>query len=159
MKLIIKIDQVRGLNLYQIHDNIVAYWVPEEEIKANHEYKFAYRLIWLNDVMKDKELVSIMATRTGIGGVSGINTNNTDRKFVIDFSGKILDEKFAEKGISPEVSAIKGKINGVSSVYNPITKGVTVYVDYQPVDGDEIRVVLKQEGKAISEVWSYQWLN
>ena len=78
---------------------------------------------------------------------------------MIDFSGKILDEKFAEKGISPEVSAIKGKINGVSSVYNPITKGVTVYVDYQPVDGDEIRVVLKQDGKAISEVWSYQWLN
>ncbi len=146
-------------SLQEIHDNIVAYWVPEEEIKANHEYKFAYRLIWLNDVMKDKELVSIIATRTGIGGVSGINTNNTDRKFVIDFSGKILDEKFTEKGISPEVSAIKGKINGVSSVYNPITKGVTVYVDYQPVDGDEIRVVLKQDGKAISEVWSYQWLN
>ena len=67
--------------------------------------------------------------------------------------------KFNENNIKPQVSAIKGKINGVSSVYNPVTKGVTVYVDYQPEDGDEIRVLLTKDDTPISEVWSYQWLN
>lgn len=146
-------------SLQEIHDNIVAYWVPAEPVKAGREYTFSYRLIWLNDVMKDKELASVTATRTGIGGVSGVNTDNTDRKFVIDFTGKELDEKYADKNIKPEVSVNTGKINGVSSVYNPVTKGVTVYIDYQPVNGDEIRVLLTKDGKPVSEVWSYQWLD
>ena len=113
----------------------------------------------LYDVMKEKELASIAATRTGVGGVSGINLDNTDRKFVIDFVGKALNEKFAENGIKPQVSTLKSNINGVSAVYNPVTKGITVYVDYQPKDGDEIRVSLTKDDETISEVWSYQWLN
>lgn len=146
-------------SLQEIHDNIVAYWVPEQQLKAGGEYVFSYRLIWLNDVMKDRELASVTATRTGVGGVSGINLGNTDRKFVIDFTGKGLNSKFAENNIKPVVSAIKGQINGVSAVYNPTTGGVTVYVDYQPVDGDEIRVSLTKDDVPFSEVWSYQWLN
>ena len=146
-------------SLQEIHDNIVAYWVPEQQLKAGGEYVFSYRLIWLNDVMKDRELASVTATRTGVGGVSGINLGNTNRKFVIDFTGKGLNSKFSENNIKPVVSAIKGQINGVSAVYNPTTGGVTVYVDYQPVDGDEIRVSLTKDDVPFSEVWSYQWLN
>ena len=91
--------------------------------------------------------------------VSAINLDNTDRKFVIDFVGKALNEKFAENGIKPQVSTLKSNINGVSAVYNPVTKGITVYVDSQPKDGDEIRVSLTKDDETISEVWSYQWLN
>lgn len=146
-------------SLQEIHDNIVAYWIPKKQIKAGKEYDFSYRLIWLNDVIKEKELASIVATRTGVGGVSGTNLDNTDRKFVIDFAGKSLNEKFAENNIKPQVSTLKGSIKGVNAVYNPVTKGVTVYVDYQPEDGDEIRVSLTKDNETISEVWSYQWLN
>ena len=146
-------------SLQEIHDNIVAYWVPEQMIKAGGEYDFSYRLIWLNEVMKERELAAVVATRTGVGGVSGINLGNTDRKFVIDFAGKGLNAEFAKNNIKPQVSAIKGKINGVSSIYNPVTKGITVYVDYHPEDGDEIRVLLTKDENPISEVWSYQWLN
>ena len=145
--------------MQEIHDNIVAYWVPEQMIKASGEYDFSYRLIWLNEVMKERELAAVVATRTGVGGVSGINLGNTDRKFVIDFAGKGLNAEFAKNNIKPQVSAIKGKINGVSSIYNPVTKGITVYVDYHPEDGDEIRVLLTKDENPISEVWSYQWLN
>ena len=78
---------------------------------------------------------------------------------MIDFAGKGLNAEFAKNNIKPQVSAIKGKINGVSSIYNPVTKGITVYVDYHPEDGDEIRVLLTKDENPISEVWSYQWLN
>ena len=82
-----------------------------------------------------------------------------ERKFVIDFVGKALDSQYADKGIIPDVSVQKGQITNVSSVYNPVTKGVTVYADYLPADdNDEIRIALRQNNEVISEVWSYQWL-
>jgi len=143
----------------EIHDNIVAYWVPETPIEAGKEYKFSYRLIWLNDVMKEKKLAYISATRTGKSGVSGSIENSDGRKFVIDFVGKNLDSDFSKKGIKPDVSTMNGQITGVSAIYNPITKGVTVYVDYSPQsDSDEIRISLVKDGKPVSEIWSYQWL-
>lgn len=139
----------------EIHDNIVAYWVPEQTLRAGEERTFRYRLIWLNEVMKDKPLAAITATRTGIGGVSGVEENPEERKFVIDFSGAGL----SEEGITPDVSALNGKITGVSSVKNPVTGGITVYVDYLPADeNDELRVSLRRGEKTVSEVWSYQWL-
>lgn len=143
----------------EIHDNIVAYWVPEQNIKAGQQYAFSYRLIWLNEVIKDKSLAKIVATRTGMGGVSGVQEKTNERKFVIDFVGKALDSQYADKGIIPDVSVQKGQITNVSSVYNPVTKGVTVYADYLPADNnDEIRIALRQNNEVISEVWSYQWL-
>ena len=143
----------------EIHDNIVAYWVPKTPIEAAKEYKFSYRLIWLNDVMKEEDIAYVSATRTGQGGISGTEGISESRKFVIDFIGKNLGSDFSQKGITPNVSAISGKIINVSAIYNPITKGITVYADYAPhSDNDEIRISLEQNGKTISEVWSYQWL-
>lgn len=143
----------------EIHDNIVAYWIPDTPILAGQHYRFSYRLIWLYEVMKNKELASVVATRTGIGGVSGTNTDTAERKFVIDFSGKNLDENFAQNNISADVSTLHGRITNINTLYNPLIKGITVYVDYLPDgDSDEIRIALKQNSQIISEVWSYQWL-
>jgi glucans biosynthesis protein len=116
-------------------------------------------LIWLNDVIKGEDIAYVAATRTGQGGISGSDDVSETRKFVIDFVGKNLGSDFSQKGITPNVSAISGKIINVSAIYNPITKGITVYADYAPhSDNDEIRISLEQNGKTISEVWSYQWL-
>ena len=131
----------------------------DPQIEAGREYKFSYRLIWLNDVIKGEDIAYVSATRTGQGGISGSEDVSETRKFVIDFIGKNLDPDFSQKGITPNVSAISGKIINVSAIYNPITKGITVYADYAPhSDNDEIRISLEQNGKTISEVWSYQWL-
>lgn len=44
-------------------------------------------------------------------------------------------------------------------MYNPLIKGATVYMDFEPNNKtSELRIVLKKDGKNISEVWSYQWL-
>lgn len=143
----------------EIHDNIVAYWVPQKSVKAGKEYRFSYRLIWLNEVMKEQKLASVAATRTGLGGVSGASENTDKRKFVIDFTGEDLGENYREQNIRPAASAQTGKFLHVDSVYNPVTKGITVYADYQPKENaDELRISLTRDGKTVSEVWSYQWL-
>ena len=45
-------------------------------------------------------------------------------------------------------------------MYNPLNAGALVYVDFKPNGKtSEIRILLRDKtGKAISEVWSYQWL-
>lgn len=146
----------------EIHDNIVAFWVPEEPIEAGKAYHFRYRLHWTGDAPVKSGLAKIMATYTGIGGVSGM-LETDKRKFVIDFSAPenipSLKEAIEKGEILPDISITEGKIPGVHLIYNPVTKAPTLYMDYQPNGKtSEMRVSLKQGDKTISEVWSYQWL-
>ncbi len=147
-------------SVQEIHDNVVAFWVPKKKIKAGKEYRFSYKLNWSGDVPFDNLLAEVSATYTGVGGVSGM-LETEKRKFVIDFSGAALDyKKDIESGeLKPAVSVNEGKIVGTHMIYNPLTKGATVYLDYKPSGKiAEFRVSLQKSGKNVSEVWSYQWL-
>lgn len=146
----------------EIHDNIVAFWVPEEPIEAGKAYHFRYRLHWTGDAPVRSGLAKVTATYTGIGGVSGM-LETDKRKFVIDFSAPdnipSLKEAIEKGEILPDISVSEGKIPGVHLIYNPVTKAPTLYMDYQPNGKtSEMRISLKQGEKTISEVWSYQWL-
>lgn len=145
-------------SIQEIHDNIVAYWIPEEQIEPKREYRYEYRLYWCNEAPKKNNLAKVTATYTGIGGVSGMLENNK-RKFVIDYAGALSKKDIESGAIIPEVSISEGKLLGQYLVYNPITKGATVYLDFEPNNKtSELRVSLKKNGKNVSEVWSYQWL-
>ena len=142
----------------EIHDNIVAYWVPKDKLNADSKLSLQYNLYWFNKFPKEKKVGDITATYTGIGGVSGM-LEKQKRKFVIDFD--ILNmQKELEKGIvSLDVSTNEGKIIGKHLIYNPLTKGLTAYVDFEPnAKTAELRISIIKKGKPISEVWSYQWL-
>lgn len=148
-------------SIQEIHDNIVAFWVPEEQIEAGKMYRFKYRLHWTDEAPDNTEMAKVTSTYTGVGGVSGM-LEVEKRKFVIDFSApKIKNLKIAieDKLVVPEVSVTEGKILGTHLMYNPITKSPTLYVDFRPNGKTaELRASLKKDGKTISEVWSYQWL-
>lgn len=147
-------------SVQEIHDNVVAFWVPEKRIKEGKEYRFSYRLNWSGGVPFENGLAKVSATYTGIGGVSGM-LETEKRKFVIDFTGSALnfEKDIADKRLTAAVSTSEGEIVGTHLMYNPLTKGATVYVDFKP-DGKtaELRVSLQKDGKNVSEVWSYQWL-
>ncbi len=146
----------------EIHDNIVAFWIPAEAVKPGVPLQYQYRLHWSNNIPFDTGLAEITSTYTGIGGVSG--TLDTDkRKFAVDFAlpGKRKDIRrdIKDGKIIPEVSTNEGKIIGTYLAYNPVTGGGTVYVDFEPNNKTaELRIALKKDNKNISEVWSYQWL-
>lgn len=130
--------------------------------RRNHrrkEYHFAYRLNWYKDIPETVKIAKVLNTYTGIGGVSGM-LETDKRKFVVDFS-KLPNTKadIASGKLIANVSTSEGKIKGIHMVYNPITKGATVYTDYQPNGKTaELRISLVKDGKTVSEVWSYQWL-
>lgn len=146
-------------SIQEIHDNVVAYWVPHEPIEPGREYAFKYRLNWCTSLPEEPGIAKVIDTYTGIGGVSGM-LETDKRKFVINFSRlKHLKKDIKDGLIIPEVSASEGKIKGIHLMYNPLTKGATIYTDFAPNGKtSELRAVLKKDGKEISEVWSYQWL-
>ncbi len=148
-------------SIQEIHDNIVAFWIPKEEIVPGKEYHYRYRLHWTGDAPVNSHLAKVMATYTGVGGVSGM-LENDKRKFVIDFSAPYdanLPEDIENKVIVPDISISEGKFLGAHLMYNPITKAPTLYMDFRPNGKtSEIRAVLKKDGRPVSEVWSYQWL-
>lgn len=152
------VELVEIPSIQEIHDNIVAYWVPSTPVKPLEPINFKYRLYWFNDFPITKIPGDITVTYTGIGGVSGM-LQTQQRKFVIDFDILNMKEEL-QKGIAKlEVSASQGKIIGQYLTYNPVTKGLTAYIDFEPNgQTSELKAVVKKNGKQISEIWSYQWL-
>lgn len=149
-------------SIQEIHDNIVAFWIPDEKIEPGKEYRFRYMLHWANAVPVDNNLAKVEATYSGVGGVSGL-LETEKRKFVVDFSGlKIKNIKQAiEQGeIKANVSVSEGIVKGTHIMYNPLNKGILVYMDFKPNGKtSEIRIsLIDKNGKPVSEIWSYQWL-
>lgn len=149
-------------SVQEIHDNIVAYWVPDEKIKAGKEYHYSYMLHWVNRLPVDNGLAKIEATYTGIGGVSGM-LENEKRKFVIDFQNikiKNLKQAIEQGDVKANISVSEGDVKGHHLMYNPLTGGALLYMDFKPNGKtSEIRMNLEDKnGKRLSEIWSYQWL-
>lgn len=143
----------------EIHDNVVAMFVPEKPLQPGKRYEYDYKLRW----MKDRNPIAsgfgeVIATYTGLGGVSGVNEKDWT-KFVIDFKGKALERIKDVSELTPEVSVQHGRVKDIVVSKNPLTGGYRLVFDFQPKeDIAEIRAVLKKGRWNQTEVWSYQWL-
>lgn len=148
----------------EIHDNIVAFWWPDNPIKAGQSYTFKYRMHWLKD--EEETLfprAKVVATRAGIGGVSGA-PNESHIKYVIDFKGGLLNEIKDINDLIPDVSVDNGKIHHIVVQKNEIENGYRLFFDFEPGGRvSELRAALKSNRKkdknaVLTEVWSYQYL-
>lgn len=152
------IELVEIPSIQEIHDNIVAYWVPKNSPEPGQSLQLQYKLYWFNNFPFKKHPAEVSATYTGVGGVSGM-LENEKRKFVVDFAVLGMKNDLERDKLRIDASATEGKISGTHLMYNPLTKGVTAYVDFVPNGKTaEIRISLKEDDKDISEIWSYQWL-
>ena len=70
----------------ETNDNVVAYWVPDMPIEAQKEYRFKYRMHWVNEAPIMTNLAKVFATYNGMGGdgLAGEYLRHK-RKYVIDF--------------------------------------------------------------------------
>ncbi|MBV7514624.1 glucan biosynthesis protein D [Pseudomonas sp. PDM25] len=145
----------------EIHDNIVAMWVPAEPAEAGNTYRLRYRLHWLADEPYPSELARCVATRLGNGGQPGQPRPKGVRKFVVEFKGTPL-EKLAF-GVKPQavLSSSRGTFSNVFT--EAVPDGVPGHWRAQfdlSVDGKdpvELRLFLLLDGKTLSETWLYQY--
>jgi len=147
----------------EIHDNIVAMWVPKAPARAGDSYRLRYRLYWQHDEPFPSPLARCVATRLGNGGQPGQPRPPNVRKFMVEFKGAPL-EKLPD-GVHPEavLSTSRGALSYVftEAVPNGIAGHWRAQFDLT-VDGTEpveLRLLLhdKDNRQALSETWLFQY--
>lgn len=144
----------------EAEDNIVAYWIPADPVKAGAEREFHYRLIW-GDLMPqdDAQLAHVVETRAGQGGFSGVENDKALRKFVIDFAGGELRAMTPDTLLDVVATADGGEIVG-STLSQVEANGRWRLVLDVRIEGDgpvELKANVASNGRSISETWLYQW--
>lgn len=145
----------------EIHDNIGAYWLPEQPTRAGDALTYRYRLHWLADQpgFPGAELARVVATRMGRGGQPGKPRPRGVFKFTIEFlGGKLASLPF---GVLPEpviwTSRGTQSLIQMEAVPNDVPGHWRLFFDLT-VDGDEpidMRVFLKQGDTTLSETFLY----
>jgi periplasmic glucans biosynthesis protein len=147
----------------EVHDNIVAFWVPQIPAKAGDTWQFDYRMRWGDATMVLPPGAHVLATR--IGDVD----NSQARRFVIDFDGDQLRKLPDTTTLDAVVTASAGgRIENVNIQKNPynlswrlffevVLEPVTTMEKMLPDKGQtiELRAFLKQGADVLSETWSY----
>ncbi len=145
----------------EIHDNIVAFWVPAEPVKAGARLSYRYRLHWLADEPYPmKQLARTISTRIGRGGIPGQPRPAGSRKFVIDFAGGPLETLKKQDKVVAEVTQSRGKISNVYALQVVGTKVWRAFFDLQAegVDPLDLRCFLRLGDRTLTETWLYQYL-
>lgn len=133
----------------EIHDNIVAFWQPDDPLKAGQEYKFEFMLSFGSSSPVNDLEGQITSTSSGLTLGS-----KTERDFVIDFSGPNIPSD-----LKIEASSSTGKITGTISKIVPQTGKLRVIVKFEADDANlsELRVSLFDGTKRWGETWLYRW--
>lgn len=146
----------------EVHDNIVAMWVPQAPARAGMRYSLSYRLHWVADEPYPGERARVVSTRIGRGGEPGRDNRPLGaQKFVVELKGGPLTS--LPYGTRPEavLSSSRGTFSlvMVEAVPNDIPGHWRVQFDLTAPGSDpvEIRMFLRHNGQALSETWLYQW--
>jgi glucans biosynthesis protein len=145
----------------EIHDNIVAMWVPEKPAAAGSQFDLSFRLYWLADEPFPTPLARCVATRLGNGGQPGQPRPHGVRKFMVEFLGGPLANLPFGKKPEPVLSASRGTFSYVftEAVPDEVPGHWRAQFDLT-VSGDdpvEMRLYLRSGEQVLSETWLYQY--
>lgn len=147
----------------EIHDNIVAYWRPEQA-PPGEPLSFAYTLSWHFPDERRPPTGRVVASRTE-------KWKKPDTKtFILDFEGGGLEKLGPGDAVEGDVSVGPGARLVEQQVYKNVVTGGWRLVfqlkpenDPPPAEGIaperrplvELRAYLKRSGSALTETWSY----
>ena len=146
----------------ETNDNIVAFWTPEDKPQPGVEYLYGYRLYWCRDNPHGPKLATVIATRTGVGGVVGVKRTHFAWRFVIDFAGGELAALAENAHVVPVISSSRGRIE-IPSARRIVTRAGEWRVMFDLaltsdiVEPVNLRLYLSADGQALTETWLYQY--
>ena len=146
----------------EVHDNIVAYWVPDAKPAAGDSLELSYRMHWGRlDPPDTEDRAIVVETSSGVGGAAGLSTPPDTRKFVIDFQGGMLGRLPAEDGeVMPVVTVTNGKADITTLHKIDGTDIWRLVADIASESGAvcELSAHVAGYGKKLSEIWMFQWV-
>ena len=136
----------------EIHDNIVAFWRPEQPMRPGEEYNFVYRLHWLPVVTGNPGLAQFVETRIGTAGPRG-------RLFVLDVAGGRPVQVPAGTSPTLDLRSSAGEVSNPVVQPNRHTGGWRVHFQLLPGSARlaELRAVLMLGDQPLTETWLYRW--
>ena len=145
----------------EIHDNIVAYWVPAVSVAPGKPLTFAYLLSAFGESSRWPPGGRVVGTRSG-SPVMGDNRGHFApgaRRMLIDFAGGDLDGLRAEQPVKAQVSADNGVVQALTVERLPATGAwrVTFVVAPKARRPVDLRCFLTLYGEVLTETWVYQW--
>jgi glucans biosynthesis protein len=144
----------------EIHDNIVAYWVPAAPVRARKALRFSYLLSAYSYSSRRPPGGRIIATRMGNASFGSAGSRATDgaRRVLIDFAGGDLDGLNERQPLHAEISASTGEVSDVTVERQPNGMWRTAFRlkpnGHRPVD---MRCYLTLYGEVLTETWTYLW--
>jgi len=145
----------------EANDNMVAYWVPEKQLKAGDSREFKYTLRTLDADVPEQTVAKVLRTRTGWGAVAaqGNPPPKSKRQFAIDFSGGELDKLPVNAVVEADLGKNSGTFTDLHVSKLPDGKTYRASFKLEPEGNNvvDMRVFLKANNKRLSEVWSYVW--
>jgi glucans biosynthesis protein len=140
----------------EIHDNIVAFWVPAVPVKPGDTLVFSYSMSWFADDPGRPPAGRAVSTRQDRGTVKG------GHRFIVDFTGKRLVELPAGAALRAVVTVgsgtgKEGELLEQQVVKNPVTGSWRLVFQVRPKSDKpvELRAFLAKENEALTETWSY----
>jgi glucans biosynthesis protein len=145
----------------EIHDNIVATWVPAEPARAGQSHEFRYRTHWTAEEPYPTPLARCSATRLGNGGQAGTQRPQGVRKFMVEFQGEPLARLPANVFPEAVLSSSRGVFSGVrtEAVPDDVPGHWRAMFDLSVTGTDpvELRCYLRNGTTVLSETWLYQY--
>jgi glucans biosynthesis protein len=143
----------------EVNDNIVAFWEPATHPKVGEMAEYRYRMHWGMNAQGSQDVAKVVATRTGVGGTSGVQSEKNLRKFVVDFEGASLTGSVDRASLKADIKASGGEIVWNGIILLPDGKGVRLVADVRRTSDKpiELRGRLLAGDRPVSETWLYQW--
>ena len=144
----------------EIHDNIVAYWVPAQAPAAGKPLSFAYLLSAYAQAPRSPPGGRVIATRTG-NPAMGDNKGHFAagaRRMVVEFAGGDLDGLDGALPVKADVTGENGQIEALT--VQRLATGVwrvTFVVTPKMKKPVDLRCYLTLYGEGLTETWVYQW--
>lgn len=130
----------------EIHDNIVAYFVPRETMREGEVRTYAYRIHSLNPDPERSPLLRVESTR--------IHRRTAGEPSLIVLEFTQTGNAGAVESATPEVSGSRGTIQHVNLQRNPITGGLRLSFDWMgDEEGADLRARLRVGEETVSETW------
>jgi len=141
----------------EIHDNIVAFWVPDAQVLPNKPMTFSYLLSAYTGTNLWPPGGKVIATHFS-RIVNGTTPAPGVRRVIVDFAGGDLDSLGGNQPVQAQASATGGEIDDVS-VERLGANGVwrvsmRMKTNDKPID---LRCYLTLYGEALTETWTYLW--
>ena len=145
----------------ETNDNIVAFWVPENPLRAGEERSFRYQLATFGAHRPEERLASVTRTRQGWAAIPGESDPppRHHRRFIVDFKGGELSSLDASHPVSAELSISSGESHDLQVQQLPDAETWRATFRLQP-HGEtptDMRLNLRLNGKPLTETWNYVW--